>query len=257
MSNECRDLTVTRRRCCCLPARSLASAADVTFERLRNPEPQNWLMNHRDYRLAALLAARRSSTSQRQEPQARLRGPARRHLRQRIHRGDAAGRGRLHVHHRRAGAWSTRSMPAPAPAAPIVWKMDPGPGKARPQPRRGAVGQPRHLGHRLRRPRHRDRQGDRQDRLGQEPARPARPGAHRGAARAQGLRHRSAPPAATTACATGSRRSIPRPATCSGRPSRSRRPASPAARPGRTRPTPGRPAAARSTSPAPTIRPPT
>src|SRR4051812_23084602 len=24
-------------------------AADVTFERLRNPEPQNWLMNHHDY----------------------------------------------------------------------------------------------------------------------------------------------------------------------------------------------------------------
>ena len=28
-----------------LPAR----AADMTFERLRNPEPQNWLMNHHDY----------------------------------------------------------------------------------------------------------------------------------------------------------------------------------------------------------------
>src|SRR2546423_8214759 len=27
----------------------LAAAADVTFERLANPEPQNWLMNHRDY----------------------------------------------------------------------------------------------------------------------------------------------------------------------------------------------------------------
>src|SRR6201982_2075217 len=24
-------------------------AADVTFERLLNPEPQNWLMNHHDY----------------------------------------------------------------------------------------------------------------------------------------------------------------------------------------------------------------
>src|SRR6185295_20179152 len=28
---------------------SLAGAADVTFERLRNPEPQNWLMNHGDF----------------------------------------------------------------------------------------------------------------------------------------------------------------------------------------------------------------
>jgi len=26
-----------------------AFAADVTLERLRNPEPQNWLMNHGDY----------------------------------------------------------------------------------------------------------------------------------------------------------------------------------------------------------------
>ena len=26
-----------------------ALAADVTFERLRSPEPQNWLMNHGDY----------------------------------------------------------------------------------------------------------------------------------------------------------------------------------------------------------------
>src|SRR3954451_24888359 len=26
-----------------------AAAADVSYERLRNPEPQNWLMNHRDF----------------------------------------------------------------------------------------------------------------------------------------------------------------------------------------------------------------
>ena len=37
-----------------LSVRSLASAsplhaADVTFERLLNPEPHNWLMNHRDF----------------------------------------------------------------------------------------------------------------------------------------------------------------------------------------------------------------
>ena len=30
-------------------ALSSAYAADVTFERLLNPEPQNWLMNHRDF----------------------------------------------------------------------------------------------------------------------------------------------------------------------------------------------------------------
>src|SRR5258705_2557162 len=32
-----------------LAGTSGARAADVTFERLRNPEPHNWLMNHHDY----------------------------------------------------------------------------------------------------------------------------------------------------------------------------------------------------------------
>src|SRR5260370_3338663 len=32
-----------------LLASSNLHAADVTFERLRNPEPQNWLMNHHDF----------------------------------------------------------------------------------------------------------------------------------------------------------------------------------------------------------------
>jgi alcohol dehydrogenase (cytochrome c) len=35
--------------CALLAGTALACAADVTFERLANPEPQNWLMNHRDY----------------------------------------------------------------------------------------------------------------------------------------------------------------------------------------------------------------
>jgi alcohol dehydrogenase (cytochrome c) len=35
--------------CALLAGSSLVGAADVTFERLRNPEPQNWLMHHRDY----------------------------------------------------------------------------------------------------------------------------------------------------------------------------------------------------------------
>jgi alcohol dehydrogenase (cytochrome c) len=33
----------------CLLLSSSVLAADVTYERLLNPEPQNWLMNHRDY----------------------------------------------------------------------------------------------------------------------------------------------------------------------------------------------------------------
>jgi len=35
--------------CAAAMAETSAQAADVTYERLRNPEPQNWLMNHRDY----------------------------------------------------------------------------------------------------------------------------------------------------------------------------------------------------------------
>jgi alcohol dehydrogenase (cytochrome c) len=35
--------------CLAVMAASPARAADVTYERLLNPEPQNWLMNHRDY----------------------------------------------------------------------------------------------------------------------------------------------------------------------------------------------------------------
>ncbi len=34
---------------CVLLASSAARAADVTFDRLTHPEPQNWLMNHHDY----------------------------------------------------------------------------------------------------------------------------------------------------------------------------------------------------------------
>ena len=36
---------------CALMAGTSARAADVTYERLLNPdkEPQNWLMNHRDF----------------------------------------------------------------------------------------------------------------------------------------------------------------------------------------------------------------
>ena len=41
-----------------------AGAADVTFERLRNPEPHNWLMNHHDYasqRFSALATINKSN----------------------------------------------------------------------------------------------------------------------------------------------------------------------------------------------------
>src|SRR4029077_19631859 len=35
--------------CMLLASTSLAGAGDVTYERLLNPEPQNWLTHHRDY----------------------------------------------------------------------------------------------------------------------------------------------------------------------------------------------------------------
>src|SRR6266567_8330963 len=35
--------------CALLASTSQLSAADVTFDRLRSPEPRNWLMNHGDY----------------------------------------------------------------------------------------------------------------------------------------------------------------------------------------------------------------
>ena len=35
--------------CALLAGTSAARAADVTYERLLNPEPQNWLSHHRDY----------------------------------------------------------------------------------------------------------------------------------------------------------------------------------------------------------------
>jgi alcohol dehydrogenase (cytochrome c) len=40
---------LTAFACAQLASTSIARAADVTFERLRNPEPQNWLMNHHDF----------------------------------------------------------------------------------------------------------------------------------------------------------------------------------------------------------------
>ena len=50
--------------CVLLAGTSAARAADVTYERLANPEPQNWLMNHHDFsgqRFSALDAIDRSN----------------------------------------------------------------------------------------------------------------------------------------------------------------------------------------------------
>src|SRR5436305_15202703 len=53
-SIPCNRIAASARRLAALAsalllAASFARAADVTYERLLNPEPQNWLTHHRDY----------------------------------------------------------------------------------------------------------------------------------------------------------------------------------------------------------------
>src|SRR6266700_4464371 len=60
--NFARILTIAA--CALLAGTALATAADVTAERLANPEPQNWLMNHHDYaaqRYSALTAINKAN----------------------------------------------------------------------------------------------------------------------------------------------------------------------------------------------------
>jgi alcohol dehydrogenase (cytochrome c) len=41
--------TVAALACSLLVSTAPACAADVTYERLLNPDPQNWLMHHHDF----------------------------------------------------------------------------------------------------------------------------------------------------------------------------------------------------------------
>ena len=123
-------------------------AADVTYQRLLNPEPQNWLMNHRDYsaqRYSPLDTINKSNVKNLKLAFA-------------VALGGTAGNeapeatplvedGFMYV----SDHWG------------VVYKIDvrsgkrrpdrvengPRPGEARPQPRRGAVGQSGHLRHLL------------------------------------------------------------------------------------------------------------
>src|SRR5438067_13244175 len=47
MKSLCKSLLISSGAL--LAGTAAVLAADVSYERLRNPEPQNWLMNHRDY----------------------------------------------------------------------------------------------------------------------------------------------------------------------------------------------------------------
>ena len=190
-----------------------AAAADVTYDRLAQAGAAELADEPSRLQLAPLFPHSTPSTrptSRISSSSSRSRSAAPRATNST--RGDARWSRTASCTSPTSGASFTRSTCAPALPADSSGRWTPA-GEARPQPRRRAVGQSRDLGDRSRRARDRDRQGDRQDRVGQEPARPARPRNHRGAARARRIPSSSAAPAATTACATGSPRSIPRPAS--------------------------------------------
>ncbi len=196
-------------------------------------------------RRPALLAARSHQQGQRQGPEARLCGAARRRRRQRVERGDGRSPRTASSTSRIPGACSTRSTARSGDVGRIVWRMDPK--QERQVNNRGAAfwgnlvitpanGPARIIAT--------DKDTGKVVWETHVAYRPAAPADHRRGARRSRTRSSSAPPAATAACATGSPRSMPRPASCSGSSTPSRRRASPAARPGRTRTTPGAPAAA-------------
>ena len=102
-----------------------AAAAEVTPQRLLNAdkEPQNWLMNHRNYngqRFSPLGQINKDNVGS----QVRLCGRARRHRRQRVQRGNAACRGRLSLHQ---DSWGTvyKIDGTSGDAGRIVWRMEP------------------------------------------------------------------------------------------------------------------------------------
>ena len=196
---------------------------------------------------AAVLAARGDQPVERQELSSRF-GRAGRHVGQRIYRGDAAGRRRLHVHHRRLG----RGLQDRRALGPGPHRLENGPGQEKPDRNRGValwgnlVISVTGLDGRV---------------IATE-RKPAR-SSGKEAARPGGLEITAAPLALKDSIIgasggdNGTRNWI---ASLDAKTGKMQwktfgpAPASPAARPGRTRSTPGRPAAARCTSPAPTIR---
>jgi len=164
-------------------------AADVTFERLRNPEPHNWLMNHHDYNSQHFSALDAINTSNVKNLK----------LAFAVALGGTSGNenlvatplvddGFMYM----ADAWGVvyKIDLHAGTMGRILWKMDPGQEKM--DRNRGValwgnlvVSVTSHEGRVIAT----DKEG-RQDRLGQEPARPARHDAQRGAARACRPDHR-------------------------------------------------------------------
>ena len=223
--------------CVLLAGTAPARAADVTYERLLNPEPQNWLTHHRDFsaqRHSPLEAINKSNVKNLKLLFAVSLG------------GKSAGEsleatplvddGFMYmvdswgvvykidvrsgtVRQRSSGRWTRSSRSRTATAASRSGAIS----SSRSPATRAASSRP------TRRPARSS--GTRTCSTRRTSSSPRRRSRSR-------TRSSSAAPAATAACATGSRRSTPRPATSSGRPIRSRRRASPAARPGRTSTTP-------------------
>ena len=149
-----------------------ASPPTSTFERLRNPEPQNWLMNHGDYGAHHYSSLERINKTNVKNLRFAFS----------VALGQKSGNENL-----LATPLVDDGFMYMTDAWGVVYKIDvrsgtqrpdrvedgPRPGEDRPQSRRRAVAQSRHLRHQPRRPRRGDRPGDRQGRLGQEPARPA------------------------------------------------------------------------------------
>ena len=208
-------------------------------------------------RRPALFAARQDQQGQRQKPQARLCGRHRRHLRQREPAGHAARRGRLPLRRRSVGR-GLQDRRALGRHGPHRLAHGPRPGEAAAvEPRRRPVGQPGALHRQLSGPGDRHRQGERQGGVGDQPARPAGRADHRRGAAGEGQDHRRRGRRRPRRARLdrGARRRDRQAPLAQIRDPGAR--ASPAARPGRTRTrSPGRPAAARCGSPAPTIPPP-
>ena len=166
-------------------------AAEVTPERLANPEPQNWLMNHRTYdgqRFSPLDKINKDNVKNLKLAYAVALGGT--STNENLEATPLVEDGFMYV----VDLWGIvyKIDVRSGDTGRIVWRMDPKQEKAAAlQPRRRAVGQLRDLDRQLSAARHRDRQGHRQGRLGDQPLRPAGGRAdHRRAARRQGQDHR-------------------------------------------------------------------
>ena len=141
-------------------------------------------------RCATLLAARQGQQGQRQEPEARLCARDRGNGSQRKSAIDTAGRGRFSLHRRSMGR-GLQDRRALGRHGPHRLAHGSRTGEAAAvEPRRRVIGESGHLHRQLSRPRDRDRQGQRQGGLGNQPPRPAGRADHRRAARGKGQDHR-------------------------------------------------------------------